>query len=92
MRARSSASVRSADDHRRVRAERRDPVRGLAQAAGQVVVLLEGACDDRDVGALGRQPFGDGGTDATARAGDERPSTCEARRTHGSTASAVAQM
>ena len=50
---------------------------GLPQRAGQVVVVLEGAGDQGDVGPLGRQPLGDGGPDAAAGPGDERPSAGE---------------
>jgi hypothetical protein len=41
----------------------------LAQAAGQVVVLIDRAGDDDDVGAFGSQPLGQRGTDTATRTG-----------------------
>src|SRR5581483_7177588 len=53
--------------------------RRLLQAAGPVVVLLDGAGDDGDVGALGREPLRERGTDPAARPGDDDTPAREAR-------------
>ena len=46
-------------------------VGGLVEAAGQVVVLVDRAGGDRDVGTLGGEPQRGGRADAPARAGDD---------------------
>ena len=51
--------------------------RGVAQAAGEMVVLFKGAGDDRDVGAFGGEPLRSRRADSTARAGHEHASAGE---------------
>ena len=52
----------------------------LAQAAGQLIVLVERTGDQGDVGTLGRETLRDARADTAARAGDNGPASVEWRR------------
>ena len=51
--------------------------RGLAQAAREMIVLIERARGDHHARAFGGEPFGDRRADTTAGAGDDDPSSFE---------------
>ena len=45
------------------------------EASGKVIVLVDGARDDRDIGPFESKPFGDGRADAAGRSRDDGPAT-----------------
>ena len=79
-------------DHDDASAEPAHSFGSLGEAAHEVVVLRNGAGDDRDVGAFGRESVRGCCTDPPASAGNEDPPAGKTLRTHGRTASAVVQM
>ena len=79
---RAAASLRSAVSTTARRPSASTQRGGLPQAAREVVVLVEGPGDDRDVGALGGEPLGRRRADAAARAGDEGTPAREGGSSH----------
>ena len=77
MRARSSASARSARDYLDLAAVGPAALQSLGQAACEMIVFVNGARRDNHRAALGRHSFGNGGAYPAACARDDYPAAAQ---------------